>query len=86
MEDRPEYVIYYLSNRLKYLEEQRPVIYHVFDADGTFNCTISSEKAAQECIKKGMDVKQGNLDEEIIKVTESLMSFKLKKFINDSLN
>ena len=86
MEDRPEYVIYYLSNRLKYLEEHRPIIYHVYDPDGTFNCTISSEKAAQECIKKGMDVKEGNLDEEILKVTESLMSYKLKKFINDSLN
>ena len=33
MEDRPKYVIYYLSNRLKYLEEQRPTIYHVYDSD-----------------------------------------------------
>lgn len=86
MKDRPEYVIYYLSKRLKFLEEQRPRIYHVFDSKGVFNCTITSDKAAQECIKNGYDVKEGNLDEEITKVTENLMSFKLKKFIKDSLN
>ena len=86
MEDKPEYVIYYLSNRLKYLEEQRPCIYHVYTQEGEFSCTIAGEKAAQECIKKGMEVKEGNLDEEISKLTESLMSYKLKKFINDSLN
>ena len=48
MRDRPEYVIYYLSKRLKFLEENRPRIYHVFDSKGKFNCTITSEKLVQE--------------------------------------
>ena len=86
MKDKPEYIIFYLSKRLKYLEEQRPVIYHVYDDKGKFKCTITSEKAAQECIKNGFDVKEGCLDDEISKVTESLMSYKLKKFLRDSLN
>ena len=52
-----------------------------------FNFKDMCECNERSIFKDGIeDVKEGNLDEEITKVTENLMSFKLKKFIKDSLN
>ena len=86
MEDRPEYIIYYLMNRLRFLETQRPTIYHVYHSSSSAYFLVSSQKAAIECRQKGYLVEKANLDHEILKIAKQIMKQKLSKFIMDSVN
>ncbi len=86
MEERPEYIIYYLINRLNFLEKNRPSIFHVFRENKSLYFVISSEKAAKECRDRGYTVKKADLDKEINKLALEIMKQKLNKFILDSIN
>tara|TARA_B110000438_G_C15768048_1_gene630540 strand:+ start:176 stop:436 length:261 start_codon:yes stop_codon:yes gene_type:complete len=86
MEDRPEYIIYYLINRLKFLEQNRPSIFHVYRKKKSLYFVISSEKAAKECRDRGYIVEKADLNKEINKLATEIMSQKLNKFILDSIN
>ena len=86
MENRPEYNIYYLINRLKYLQSHRPSIFHVYHSNKSLYFVVSSERAANECRSNGYVVEKADLDNEILKISEKIKRLKLNKFILDSVN
>ncbi len=86
MESRPEYIIYYLINRLKYLQSHRPSIFHVYHRNKSMYFVVSSERAANECKLSGYVVEKADLDDEILKISEKIKLHKLNKFILDSVN
>ena len=72
---RRNYGKYRLGVHLNFLETERPPIYEIITELGEVRCTVFSKETLHQSIQVGESFREGDLEEEIKKVRESLEKY-----------